>query len=98
MCICVFGDYPATNDVFLCGHVLALVAAFVVIERIAGVSARFALDAVPSNKLGIEAYLSAGLIDEAAARQRLKELEDESGFFGSMDGASKFVRGDAVAG
>src|SRR3546814_2197704 len=53
---------------------------------------------MPGKQMAIDADLSAGLIDEASARLRRKELEDESGFFGSMDGASKFVRGDAVAG
>jgi len=66
--------------------------------RIAEVSARFSLDAMPGKQMAIDADLSAGLIDEATARARRKELEDESSFFGAMDGASKFVRGDAVAG
>ncbi|MFY8094134.1 MAG: flagellar biosynthesis protein FlhA [Niveispirillum sp.] len=66
--------------------------------RIAEVAARFTLDAMPGKQMAIDADLSAGLIDEATARTRRKELEDESQFFGSMDGASKFVRGDAVAG
>ncbi|OYQ33469.1 flagellar biosynthesis protein FlhA [Niveispirillum lacus] len=66
--------------------------------RIAEVAARFTLDAMPGKQMAIDADLSAGLIDEATARSRRKELEDESQFFGSMDGASKFVRGDAVAG
>ncbi|WP_029014096.1 flagellar biosynthesis protein FlhA [Niveispirillum irakense] len=66
--------------------------------RIAEVAARFTLDAMPGKQMAIDADLSSGLIDEATARARRKELEDESQFFGSMDGASKFVRGDAVAG
>jgi flagellar biosynthesis protein FlhA len=66
--------------------------------RIAEVSARFSLDAMPGKQMAIDADLSAGLIDEAEARSRRKALEDESGFFGAMDGAAKFVRGDAVAG
>ncbi|MBP7340108.1 flagellar biosynthesis protein FlhA [Niveispirillum sp.] len=66
--------------------------------RIAEVAARFTLDAMPGKQMAIDADLSAGLIDEGEARKRRKELEDESQFFGSMDGASKFVRGDAVAG
>ncbi|SDF35054.1 flagellar biosynthesis protein FlhA [Limimaricola pyoseonensis] len=66
--------------------------------RIAEVSARFSLDAMPGKQMAIDADLGAGLIDEEQARARRKELEDESGFFGAMDGASKFVRGDAVAG
>ncbi|MQP65249.1 flagellar biosynthesis protein FlhA [Niveispirillum sp. SYP-B3756] len=66
--------------------------------RIAEVAARFTLDAMPGKQMAIDADLSAGLIDEGEARRRRKELEDESQFFGAMDGASKFVRGDAVAG
>lgn len=66
--------------------------------RIAEVSARFSLDAMPGKQMAIDADLSAGLITEDAAKIRRKEIEDESNFFGSMDGASKFVRGDAIAG
>ncbi len=66
--------------------------------RIAEVSARFSLDAMPGKQMAIDADLSAGLIEEAEARTRRKALEDESTFFGSMDGAAKFVRGDAIAG
>lgn len=66
--------------------------------RIAEVSARFSLDSMPGKQMAIDADLGAGLIDEQEAKRRRKELEDESGFFGAMDGASKFVRGDAVAG
>ena len=66
--------------------------------RIAEVGARFTLDAIPGKQMAIDADLSAGLIDEKVAQQRRRELEEESSFFGSMDGASKFVRGDAIAG
>jgi flagellar biosynthesis protein FlhA len=66
--------------------------------RIAEVAARFTLDAMPGKQMAIDADLSAGLINEDQARQRRKELEKESGFYGSMDGANKFVRGDAIAG
>jgi flagellar biosynthesis protein FlhA len=66
--------------------------------RIAEVAARFTLDAMPGKQMAIDADLSAGLIDDTEAKRRRKELEQESTFFGSMDGASKFVRGDAVAG
>jgi flagellar biosynthesis protein FlhA len=62
------------------------------------VAARSHLDAMPGKQMAIDADLSAGLIDEKEARRRRKNLEDESGFFGAMDGASKFVRGDAIAG
>jgi flagellar biosynthesis protein FlhA len=66
--------------------------------RIAEVAARFSLDAMPGKQMAIDADLSAGLIDETQARERRKALEDETTFFGAMDGAAKFVRGDAIAG
>ena len=66
--------------------------------RIAEVAARFTLDSMPGKQMAIDADLSAGLVDETEAKKRRKELEQESTFFGAMDGASKFVRGDAVAG
>ncbi|MFV0279821.1 MAG: flagellar biosynthesis protein FlhA [Rhodoblastus sp.] len=66
--------------------------------RIAEVGARFTLDAIPGKQMAIDADLSAGLIDDKQAQTRRRELEEESAFFGSMDGASKFVRGDAIAG
>lgn len=81
---------------------ILVIVNFVVITkgsgRIAEVAARFTLDAMPGKQMAIDADLSAGLIDEATARQRRRDLEDESSFFGAMDGASKFVRGDAIAG
>jgi flagellar biosynthesis protein FlhA len=81
---------------------ILVIVNFVVITkgsgRIAEVAARFHLDAMPGKQMAIDADLSAGLIDEKDARERRKALEDESGFFGAMDGASKFVRGDAIAG
>ena len=67
-------------------------------ERIAEVSARFTLDAMPGKQMAVDADLNAGLIDEAEAKRRRAEVGEEANFFGSMDGASKFVRGDAVAG
>ena len=81
---------------------ILIIVNFVVITkgsgRIAEVAARFALDALPGKQMAIDADLSAGLIDQDQAKQRRKALEDEASFFGSMDGASKFVRGDAIAG
>jgi len=81
---------------------ILVIVNFVVITkgsgRIAEVAARFTLDAMPGKQMAIDADLSAGLIDEGEARARRKALEDESSFFGAMDGASKFVRGDAIAG
>ena len=67
-------------------------------ERIAEVGARFTLDAMPGKQMAIDADLNAGLIDEREAKRRRAEVGDEAEFFGSMDGASKFVRGDAMAG
>jgi len=67
-------------------------------ERIAEVGARFTLDAMPGKQMAIDADLNAGLIDENEAKRRRTEVGEEAEFFGSMDGASKFVRGDAVAG
>src|SRR5579871_2789360 len=66
--------------------------------RIAEVGARFTLDAIPGKQMAIDADLNAGLINDKEAQRRRRELEEESAFFGSMDGASKFVRGDAIAG
>ena len=81
---------------------ILVIVNFVVITkgsgRIAEVAARFHLDAMPGKQMAIDAELSAGLIDEKEARRRRQKLEDEGGFFGAMDGASKFVRGDAIAG
>ncbi|MBK8174569.1 MAG: flagellar biosynthesis protein FlhA [Rhodospirillales bacterium] len=81
---------------------ILMIVNFVVITkgsgRIAEVSARFTLDAMPGKQMAIDADLSAGLITEAEARSRRRNLEEESGFFGAMDGAAKFVRGDAIAG
>ncbi|MDB5417027.1 MAG: flhA [Phenylobacterium sp.] len=81
---------------------ILVVVNFVVITkgsgRIAEVAARFTLDSMPGKQMAIDADLSAGLIDQEEAKRRRKELEQESTFFGAMDGASKFVRGDAVAG
>jgi flagellar biosynthesis protein FlhA len=80
---------------------ILIIVNFVVITkgsgRIAEVAARFTLDAMPGKQMAIDADLSAGLIDEQEAKKRRKDLEDESSFYGAMDGASKFVRGDAIA-
>ena len=82
--------------------IILIIVNFMVITkgsgRIAEVAARFSLDAMPGKQMAIDADLSAGMIDEDTARTRRKELEQESAFFGAMDGAAKFVRGDAVAG
>ncbi|MBL8530230.1 MAG: flagellar biosynthesis protein FlhA [Hyphomonadaceae bacterium] len=92
------GDFVIGVIVFA----ILVIVNFVVITRgstrIAEVAARFTLDAMPGKQMAIDADLSAGLINETQARERRKALEDESAFFGAMDGASKFVRGDAIAG
>jgi flagellar biosynthesis protein FlhA len=99
-----FGNFVMGGN-FVIGIIvfaILVIVNFVVITkgsgRIAEVAARFHLDAMPGKQMAIDADLSAGLIDEATAKKRRKDLEDESGFFGAMDGASKFVRGDAIAG
>jgi flagellar biosynthesis protein FlhA len=102
--VAAFGGFLMGGDVVI-GIILfaiLLIVNFVVITkgsgRIAEVAARFSLDAMPGKQMAIDSDMSAGLIDEKTARRRRKELEDESGFYGAMDGAAKFVRGDAIAG
>ena len=99
-----FGNFVMSGN-FVIGIIvftILVIVNFVVITkgsgRIAEVAARFHLDAMPGKQMAIDADLSAGLINEVEAKRRRKQLEDESGFFGAMDGASKFVRGDAIAG
>src|SRR6202051_1705352 len=91
------GDVPMGLILFR----LLLVVNFMVITkgsgRIAEVAARFSLDAMPGKQMAIDAELSSGMVDEKTARRRRRELEEESGFYGAMDGAAKFVRGDAIA-
>jgi flagellar biosynthesis protein FlhA len=93
----VGGDFVIGTVVFA----ILIIINFMVITkgagRIAEVAARFSLDAMPGKQMAIDADLSAGMINEEQARARRRELEDENGFFGAMDGASKFVRGDAIA-
>lgn len=99
-----FADFIMSGN-FVIGFIvfsILVIVNFVVITkgsgRIAEVSARFSLDAMPGKQMAIDADLSAGLIDEQEAKKRRRELEEESNFFGAMDGAAKFVRGDAIAG
>ena len=99
-----FGNFVMSGN-FVIGIIvftILVIVNFVVITkgsgRIAEVAARFHLDAMPGKQMAIDADMSAGLIDEKEARARRKTLEAEGGFFGAMDGASKFVRGDAIAG
>ncbi len=94
----VAGNYVVGMVVF----VIITVVQFVVITngagRVAEVAARFTLDALPGKQMSIDADFNAGLIDEETARNKRKEMQKEADFYGSMDGASKFVRGDAIAG
>lgn len=99
-----FGNFVVGGN-YLVGFVIFLILVivnFVVITkgagRIAEVAARFTLDAMPGKQMSIDADLNAGIIDEAEARRRRKEISREADFYGAMDGASKFVRGDAIAG
>ena len=99
-----FGNFVMGGN-FVIGIIvftILVIVNFVVITkgsgRIAEVAARFHLDAMPGKQMAIDADLSAGLIDEERGAPAPPQLEDESGFFGAMDGASKFVRGDAIAG
>ena len=102
--IAAFGDVVVSGN-FVLGFiifVIVIIIQFVVITkgsgRVAEVAARFTLDAMPGKQMAIDADLNAGLIDEQEARQRRDEIAQEADFYGAMDGASKFVRGDAVAG
>ncbi|MCZ4373452.1 flagellar biosynthesis protein FlhA [Vibrio diazotrophicus] len=96
--VVIGGNYVVGMVVFI----ILMIINFVVItkggERISEVSARFTLDALPGKQMAIDADMNAGLIDQESARQRRREVANEADFHGSMDGASKFVRGDAIAG
>lgn len=99
-----FGGFVVQGNtvVGLVIFLILVVIQFVVITkgagRIAEVAARFTLDAMPGKQMAIDADLNAGLIDETSARERRKQVASEADFYGAMDGASKFVRGDAIAG
>lgn len=94
----VGGNYVLGVIIFL----IIIIIQFVVITngsgRVSEVSARFTLDAMPGKQMSIDADLNSGMIDEKTARKRRRELQQEADFYGSMDGASKFVKGDAIAG
>src|SRR5882757_2507820 len=99
-----FGDFVMGGN-FVIGIIvfaILIIVNFMVITkgsgRIAEVAARFSLDAMPGKQMAIDADLSSGLVNEQEAKKRRKDLEDESSFYGAMDGASKFVKGDAIAG
>jgi len=102
--IASFGDFVTRGNIVVGFVIFAIlvIIQFVVItrgaQRISEVAARFTLDAMPGKQMGVDADLNAGLITEAQARARRQEIEREADFYGAMDGATKFVRGDAIAG
>ena len=102
--VAAFGSLLMGGDLFIGSiiFIIILIVNFMVItkgsSRIAEVAARFSLDAMPGKQMAIDAELSSGAINDEVARSRRRHLEEESAFFGTMDGAAKFVRGDAIAG
>ena len=102
--VAAFGGFLMGGDVLIGVIVFSilLVVNFMVITkgsgRIAEVAARFSLDAMPGKQMAIDSEMSAGMINDTIAKLRRRELEEESAFYGAMDGAAKFVRGDAIAG
>lgn len=102
--VATFGSFVAQGNIvvgFVVFIILVLVQ-FIVItkgsERVAEVAARFTLDAMPGKQMSIDADLNAGMINEHQARERREKISREADFYGAMDGASKFVKGDAIAG
>ena len=102
--IAAFGEFVISGN-YLVGFIIfaiLMIINFIVVTKGAGrvseVNARFTLDAMPGKQMSIDADLNAGVIDQATAKKRREELSQESDFFGAMDGASKFVSGDAIAG
>jgi flagellar biosynthesis protein FlhA len=99
-----FGGFVGGSDLIvgIVIFIILVIINFMVItkgsERVAEVAARFTLDAMPGKQMAIDADLNSGLIDELQARERRQKIQDEASFYGSMDGASKFVKGDAIAG
>ena len=99
-----FGEFVVGGNtaVGLVIFLILVIINFVVVTkgatRVAEVSARFTLDSMPGKQMAIDADLNAGLINEEEAKRRRSEVSEEADFYGSMDGASKFVRGDAIAG
>ena len=99
-----FGEYVAGDKIVVGLIIFAIIVLiqFIVITkgatRISEVAARFALDGMPGKQMAIDADLNAGIIDDREAKRRREEITEQADFYGSMDGASKFVRGDAIAG
>ena len=102
--VAAFGSFVGGDNVVvgLVVFLILVVVNFIVItkgsERVAEVAARFTLDAMPGKQMSIDADLNAGLINEQQAKDRRQKIEREADFYGAMDGASKFVKGDAIAG
>jgi len=100
----VFGSFVGGDNLIVgvVVFIILVIINFMVItkgsERVAEVAARFTLDAMPGKQMAIDADLNSGLIDEVMAKERRQKIQDEASFYGSMDGASKFVKGDAIAG
>ena len=94
----VGGNYVVGAVIFLILVIIQLVVITRGAERVAEVAARFTLDAMPGKQMAIDADLNSGLIDENEAKERRRDIQREADFYGAMDGASKFVKGDAVAG
>ena len=99
-----FGQFVGGNDLIIGAiiFVVMVLIQFIVInkgsERVSEVTARFTLDAMPGKQMAIDADLNTGIIDERQARQRREKIQQESSFFGAMDGATKYVKGDATVG
>ena len=102
--IAAFGDFVIRGNyvVGIIIYLIIMIIQFMVITngagRVSEVSARFTLDAMPGKQMAIDADLNSGMIDEVTAKKRRQDLQSEADFYGSMDGASKFVKGDAIAG
>ena len=93
-----FGNFVVGGNYVLGVIIFLIIIIIQFVVRVSEVSARFTLDAMPGKQMSIDADLNAGIIDEKTARKRRRELQQEADFYGSMDGASKFVKGDAIAG
>ena len=99
-----FGNFVIGNNIIvgILIYLIIVIIQFMVItkgaERVAEVAARFTLDAMPGKQMAIDADLNSGLISESEAKERRKKIQKEADFYGAMDGASKFVKGDAIAG
>ncbi|MEG1741728.1 MAG: FHIPEP family type III secretion protein, partial [Acetivibrio sp.] len=102
--VTTFGEFVGGGNLIVGGivFIILILVQFMVInkgsERVAEVTARFTLDAMPGKQMAIDADLNTGIITDEEAKQRRQKIQDESSFFGAMDGATKYVKGDATAG